>query len=82
MAISEQEKIRFLEQRVLLLEEENQALLERGMSGRQKHDEKWLERKNEIARRYAAGQTETEIAEAMGIAVRTVFRYKKYCIAK
>ena len=82
MEISEKEKIRFLEKRVLLLEEENRALLERGMSGRQKHDDKWLERKEEIARRYESGQSDREIADAMGINIRTVFRYKKYCVVK
>ena len=71
--------------RIAELEEENAQLKSeieeyrnRKLSGRKKHNEKWLEAYNSFSVKYEQGVSIVEIAEQNNISRRTAYRYKAY----
>lgn len=67
------------------LKQENKKLIEeldyyrnRRMSGRQKHNEKWMALYNDFVACYEKGMTVLEIAEKNNVSERTMYRYKAY----
>ena len=82
------EKIVTLEdalRRIAELEKENVELREeleyyknRKMSGRQKHNAKWMAIYNDFVACYESGMTMEEIAKRNNVSERTIYRYKAY----
>ena len=82
------EKIETLEaalKRIAELEKENEKLCEeleyyknRKMSGRQKHNAKWMAIYNDFVAGYESGMTMIEIAKRNNVSERTIYRYKAY----
>lgn len=82
------EKIETLEaalKRIAELESENEKLREeleyyknRKMSGRQKHNAKWMAIYNDFVVGYESGMTMIEIAKRNNVSERTIYRYKAY----
>ena len=82
------EKIETLEaalKRIAELESENEKLREeleyyknRKMSGRQKHNAKWMTIYNDFVAGYESGMTMIEIAKRNNVSERTIYRYKAY----
>ena len=82
------EKIETLEaalKRIAELERENEKLREeleyyknRKMSGRQKHNAKWMAIYNDFVAGYESGMTMIEIAKRNNVSERTIYRYKAY----
>ena len=82
------EKIVTLEdalRRIAELEKENVELREeleyyknRKMSGRQKHNAKWMAIYNDFVACYESGMTMLEIAKRNKVSERTIYRYKAY----
>ena len=82
------EKIVTLEdalRRIAELEKENVELREeleyyknRKMSGRQKHNAKWMAIYNDFVIGYESGITMVEIAKRNNVSERTIYRYKAY----
>ena len=71
--------------RIADLENENAALREeleyyknRKMSGRQKHNAKWMAIYNDFVVGYESGMTMVEIAKRNNVSERTMYRYKAY----
>ena len=71
--------------RIEELEKENARLREkleyyknRKVSGRQKHNAKWMAIYNDFVDGYESGMTMVEIARRNNISERTVYRYKAY----
>ena len=71
--------------RIEELEEENAKLREeleyyrnRKMSGRQKHNAKWMAIYNDFVVGYESGMTMIEIAKRNNVSERTIYRYKAY----
>ena len=81
-------KIKTLEdalKRIEELEKENASLREeleyyknRKMSGRKKHNAKWMSLYNDFVSGYEDGMTLVEIAERNNVSERTIYRYKAY----
>ena len=82
------EKIVTLEdalRRIAELEKENVELREeleyyknRKMSGRQKHNAKWMAIYNDFVACYESGMTMVEIAKRNKVSERTIYRYNAY----
>jgi len=82
------EKIETLEaalKRIAELESENEKLREeleyyknRKISGRQKHNAKWMAIYNDFVVCYESGMTMAEIAKRNNVSERTIYRYKAY----
>ena len=82
------EKVETLEdalRRIEKLEKENAELREeleyyknRKMSGRQKHNDKWMTIYNDFVTCYENGMTMVEIAKRNNVSERTIYRYKAY----
>lgn len=71
--------------RIEELEKENAALREeleyyknRKLSGRQKHNAKWMTIYNDFVACYENGMTMVEIAKRNNVSERTIYRYKAY----
>ena len=71
--------------RIAELESENEKLREeleyyknRKMSGRQKHNAKWMAIYNDFVAGYESGMTIIEIAKRNNVSERTIYRYKAY----
>ena len=71
--------------RIAELERENEKLREeleyyknRKMSGRQKHNAKWMAIYNDFVAGYESGMTIIEIAKRNNVSERTIYRYKAY----
>ncbi len=67
------------------LEKENAELRDeleyyqnRKMSGRQKHNAKWMAIYNDFVSGYENGMTLMELAERNNVSERTIYRYKAY----
>ncbi len=67
------------------LEKENAELREeleyyrnRKLSGRQKHNAKWMTIYNDFVAGYEDGMTMVEIAKRNNVSERTIYRYKAY----
>ena len=82
------EKVITLEEalkRIQELENENAELCEeleyyknRKLSGRQKHNAKWMAIYNDFVAGYESGMTMIEIAKRNNVSERTIYRYKTY----
>ena len=82
------EKITTLEaalQRIEVLQKENAELQKeleyyknRKLSGRQKHNAKWMAIYNDFVAGYESGMTMIEIARRNNVSERTIYRYKAY----
>ena len=71
--------------RIAELEKENTELREeletyknRKLSGRQKHNAKWMGIYNDFVVGYESGMTLMEIAKRNNVSERTIYRYKAY----
>lgn len=71
--------------RIAELERENEKLREeleyyknRKMSGRQKHNAKWMAIYNDFVAGYESGMKIVEIAKQNNVSERTIYRYKAY----
>ena len=71
--------------RIEELEKENAALREeleyyrnRKLSGRQKHNAKWMAIYNDFVAGYESGMAMIEIAKRNNVSERTIYRYKAY----
>ena len=71
--------------RIKELEKENEELREeleyyknRKLSGRQRHNAKWMAIYNDFAVGYESGMTMVEIAKRNNVSERTIYRYKAY----
>lgn len=71
--------------RIAELEKENTELREeletyknRKLSGRQKHNAKWMGIYNDFIVGYESGMTLVEIARRNNVSERTIYRYKAY----
>ena len=71
--------------RIEELEKENAKICEeleyyrnRKLSGRQKHNAKWMAIYNDFVEGYESGMTMVEIAKRNDVSERTIYRYKAY----
>ena len=60
------------------LKEELEYYKNRKMSGRQKHNAKWMTIYNDFVVGYESGMTMMEIAKRNNVSERTIYRYKAY----
>ncbi|MGN0426514.1 MAG: helix-turn-helix domain-containing protein [Agathobacter sp.] len=60
------------------LKEELEYYRNRKMSGRQKHNAKWMAMYNDFVVCYESGMTMVEIAKRNDVSERTIYRYKAY----
>ena len=58
--------------------EELEYYKNRKMSGRQKHNAKWMAIYNDFVACYESGMTMVEIAKRNKVSERTIYRYKAY----
>ena len=72
------EKIAELEKENAKLKEEVEYYKNRKMSGRQKHNAKWMAIYNDFVVCYEGGMTMIEIAKRNNVSERTIYRYKAY----
>lgn len=72
------EKIMALERENAQLREELEYYKNRKMSGRQKHNSKWMAIYNDFVDGYEGGMTLVEIAKRNNVSERTMYRYKAY----
>ena len=71
-------RIEELEKENAELKEELEYYKNRKMSGRQKHNAKWMALYNDFVACYESGMTMVEIAKKNSVSERTVYRYKAY----
>ena len=71
-------RIEELENENVRLKEELAYYKNRKMSGRQKHNAKWMSIYNDFVVCYENGMTMVEIAKRNSVSVRTIYRYKAY----
>ena len=71
-------RIEELEKENAKLREEWEYYRNRKMSGRQKHNAKWMAIYNDFVVRYESGMTMIEIAKRNNVSERTIYRYKAY----
>ena len=71
-------RIEELEQENAALKEELEYYKNRKMSGRQKHNAKWMAIYNDFVAGYEDGLTIGEIAKRNNVSERTIYRYKAY----
>lgn len=67
-----------LEKENIKLKEELEYYKNRKISGRQKHNAKWMAVYNDFVKCYEKGMSLVEIAERNQISERSVYRYKAY----
>ena len=60
------------------LREELEYYKNRKLSGRQKHNAKWMAIYNDFVSGYESGMTMVEIAKRNNVSERTIYRYKAY----
>ena len=60
------------------LKKELEYYKKRKMSGRQKHNAKWMAIYNDFVVGYESGMTMVEIAKRNNVSERTIYRYKAY----
>ncbi len=60
------------------LREELEYYKKRKLSGRQKHNAKWMAIYNDFVAGYESGMTMIEIAKRNNVSERTIYRYKAY----
>ena len=71
-------RIEELEKENAELKEEIEYYKNRKMSGRQKHNAKWMAIYNDFVVGYESGMTMVEIAKRNNVSERTIYRYKAY----
>ena len=71
-------RIEELENENAELKKELEYYKNRKMSGRQKHNAKWMAIYNEFVVGYESGMTMVEIAKRNNVSERTIYRYKAY----
>ena len=71
-------RIEELENENAKLREELEYYKNRKLSGRQKHNAKWMAIYNNFAAGYESGMTMIEIARRNNVSERTIYRYKAY----
>lgn len=71
-------KIEELEKENKKLREELEYYRNRKVSGRQRHNAKWMAIYNDFVAGYESGMTMVEIARRNNVSERTVYRYKAY----
>ena len=71
-------KIEELEKENKKLREELEYYRNRKLSGRQKHNAKWMAIYNDFIIGYESGMTMLEIAKRNRVSERTIYRYKAY----
>ena len=71
-------KIEELEKENAELREELEYYRNRKLSGRQKHNAKWMAIYNDFVVGYESGMTMVEIAKRNNVSERTIYRYKAY----
>ena len=71
-------RIEELENENAELKKELEYYKNRKMSGRQKHNDKWMAIYNDFVVCYEGGMTMVEIAKRNNISERSVYRYKAY----
>lgn len=71
-------RIEELEKENAELREELEHYKNRKMSGRQKHNAKWMAIYNDFVVGYESGITIEEIAKRNNVSQRTIYRYKAY----
>ena len=71
-------RIEELEKENAELKEEIEYYKNRKMSGRQKHNAKWMAIYNDFVVGYESGMTMVEIAKRNNVSGRTIYRYKAY----
>ena len=71
-------RIEELEKENAELKEELEYYKNRKMSGRQKHNAKWMAIYNNFVVGYESGMTMVEIAKRNNVSERTIYRYKAY----
>ena len=71
-------RIAELEKENVELREELEYYKNRKMSGRQKHNAKWMAIYNDFVVGYESGMTMVEIAKRNNVSERTIYRYKAY----
>ena len=71
-------RIKDLEKENATLREELEYYKNRKMSGRQKHNAKWMALYNDFVVCYESGMTMVEIAKRNNVSERTIYRYKAY----
>lgn len=71
-------RIEELENENAKLREELEYYKNRKLSGRQKHNAKWMAIYNDFVAGYESGMTMIEIARRNNVSERTIYRYKTY----
>ena len=71
-------RIEELEKENAKLREELEYYRNRKLSGRQKHNTKWMTIYNDFVVGYESGMTIVEIAKRNNVSERTIYRYKAY----
>ena len=71
-------RIEELENENAELKKELEYYKNRKMSGRQKHNAKWMAIYNDFVVGYESGMTMVEIAKRNNVSERTLYRYKAY----
>ena len=71
-------RIEELENENAKLREELEYYKNRKLSGRQKHNAKWMAIYNDFVDGYESGMTMIEIANRNNVSERTIYRYKAY----
>ena len=71
-------RIEELEKQNAALQEELEYYRNRKLSGRQKHNAKWMAIYNDFVAGYESGMTMIEIAKRNNVSERTIYRYKAY----
>ena len=71
-------RIEELEKENAELREELEYYKNRKLSGRQKHNAKWMTIYNDFVACYENGMTMVEIAKRNNVSERTIYRYKAY----
>lgn len=71
-------RIEELENENAKLREELEYYKNRKLSGRQKHNAKWMAIYNDFVAGYESGVTMIEIARRNNVSERTIYRYKAY----
>ena len=71
-------RIEELEKENAKLREELEYYRNRKLSGRQKHNAKWMAIYNDFVAGYESGMTMAEIAKRNNVSERTIYRYKAY----
>ena len=71
-------RIEKLEKENAYLRDELEAAKNRKMSGRKKHDEKWMNAYNDFVACYEGGMSISAIAKKQCVSSRTIYRFREY----